>query len=538
MEVAEFELLELLQYNRSPGFGFPIWQRRRECRMKKKFRILLAAGLVLLLLLAGAALADAPFVVRTDRGAAVPAADVPNDSLQGNYTDDGPYSGTSSTTDVGPYSGNSSAVGPYTGTSNITNGDPGLTDSTEVGPSGSTGNNTVVDPSVITGNTTVVGPSVITGNTTGAVQEYRHTGIFGNITTQGEIYGSATVDLLSGTWTTGSFDLPQQLCHASPLESPGYAVHHVDSGAGSYDLDLNVDGQDDIHVGFDPSVGEIVFKRLDGADSLTKNYTFTYGHPALNVFYSPVTINIYIPKPTPTSTPAEPPTPVKPDAATTPAPATPTPAPAVVSRVTFKGAVYLLNHKNRTAQLKTLSNKKLTVLTIPASLKANGVAYRVTAVAPGACKKAPRLARVVLGKYVAKVGKNAFYGAKKLTTVTGGAAVKELGAGAFGSCVRLKKVPVFAKLQKIGASAYKGCKALPVITLSARVRTIGKNAFYGCAALKKVNVKTAALKNGSVGAGAFRGVYKKAVFVCPKKKTAVYQTLFLQKGAPKTIIVK
>ena len=535
--------------------------------MKKKFRILLAAGLVLLLLLAGAALADAPFVVRTDRGAAVPAADVPNDSLEGNYTKPGLYSGNStevgpSTTDVGPYSGNSSAVGPYTGTSNITNGDPGLTDSTEVGPSGSTGNNTVVDPShsngnntvvdpsdsngnntvvdpsVITGNTTVVGPSVITGNTTGAVQEYRHTGIFGNITTQGEIYGSATEDLLNGTWTAGSFDLPQQLCHASPLESPGYAVHHVDSGAGSYDLDLNVDGQDDIHVGYDPSVGEIVFQRLDGADSLTKNYTFTYGHPALNVFFSPVTINIYIPKPTPTSTPAETPTPVKTDAATTPAPATPTPAPAVVSRVTFKGAVYLLNHKNRTAQLKTLSNKKLTVLTIPASLKANGVAYRVTAVAPGACKKAPRLARVVLGKYVAKVGKNAFYGAKKLTTVTGGAAVKELGAGAFGSCVRLKKVPVFAKLQKIGASAYKGCKALPVITLSAKVRTIGKNAFYGCAALKKVNVKTAALKNGSVGAGAFRGVYKKAVFVCPKKKTAVYQTLFLQKGAPKTIIVK
>ena len=87
---------------------------------------------------------------------------------------------------------------------------------------------------------------------------------------------------------------------------------------------------------------------------------------------------------------------------------------------------------------------------------------------------------------------------------------------------------------EIKASACKGLKKLASVTVGKNIGIIGKNAFNGCKALKKITVKAANLTADSVGAAAFKGIYKKAVFTCPAKKVKAYKTLFVKKGAPKT----
>ena len=90
----------------------------------------------------------------------------------------------------------------------------------------------------------------------------------------------------------------------------------------------------------------------------------------------------------------------------------------------------------------------------------------------------------------------------------------------------------------IGASVFLNCKQLPKFTLAAKVKDIGKNAFKGCAALKTITVKTTKLTVKNVKAGAFNGIFAKAVFKCPKKKKSAYVSVFRKAGAPKTCVFK
>ena len=154
--------------------------------------------------------------------------------------------------------------------------------------------------------------------------------------------------------------------------------------------------------------------------------------------------------------------------------------------------------------------KSAKTVAIPATVSVNGKEAKVTAVADKAFYKDAKLTVVTIGKNVKTIGKNAFWGCPKLKTVKGGAAVVTIKEGAF-----------------------RGCKALTAITLNSKVKTIGKNAFYGCKKLKTVTLKTSRLTAKTVGANAFKGIYGKATFKCPKKKLAAYKKLLKAKGAPK-----
>ena len=97
-----------------------------------------------------------------------------------------------------------------------------------------------------------------------------------------------------------------------------------------------------------------------------------------------------------------------------------------------------------------------------------------------------------------------------------------------------KSVPVTT----IAPNAFKGMKKLTSVTIGKNVKKIGKNAFNGCKKLKKVTFKTTKLTAKTVGAGAFKGINKKAVFKCPKSKKAAYKKILLKKGAKKTMSFK
>lgn len=91
----------------------------------------------------------------------------------------------------------------------------------------------------------------------------------------------------------------------------------------------------------------------------------------------------------------------------------------------------------------TCDNDKGSAVTIPASIKISGRAYKVTAIA-----------------------NNAFKGNKKLAKVTIGANVKKIGKNAFNGCKNLKKVIIKTKkltAKTIGKNAFKGINKKAVV---------------------------------------------------------------------------
>ena len=99
---------------------------------------------------------------------------------------------------------------------------------------------------------------------------------------------------------------------------------------------------------------------------------------------------------------------------------------------------------------------------------------------------------------------------------------------AFRNCKRLKKVVIGNNVTTICHYAFQGCTRLQYVAVGSRVRVIGKYAFYGDKALKGITIKSKYIR--TVGAGAFKGIYGKAVLKVPRAKYAAYKRLFRGKG--------
>ncbi len=100
----------------------------------------------------------------------------------------------------------------------------------------------------------------------------------------------------------------------------------------------------------------------------------------------------------------------------------------------------------------TGSSKKLTSVNVPATVKFNGMTFKVTAINKKAFRKQTKLKSVVIGKNVKNIGSEAFSGAKKLAKVKfSGTAVKTIGKNAFKS---IKKNAVFS-VKKSKRTYYK-----------------------------------------------------------------------------------
>lgn len=284
----------------------------------------------------------------------------------------------------------------------------------------------------------------------------------------------------------------------------------------------------------------------------------------------------------PTKAPAADPT-VKP-ADPTVKPADPTAAPDADKNntVTVGKAEFKVNTKSKSVAYEgtAATGKKVTV---PATVKVNGVSYPVTSVSDGAFKNS-KVTSVKLGKNVTTVGKNAFKGCKKLTKVTFPAKLQKVEAGAFTGCTKLKAVSLPAATKTIGAKAFKNCKSLKKITIgqapkktrkaqilfgsynqgktlfaapasakvsigasalencvklrsviiNSQVTKIGSKTFQHCKELARVLVKS--LKLRAVGNNALKGVNNCKISV-PTIRLRKYRTLFKNKGQGRKVVI-
>ena len=135
-------------------------------------------------------------------------------------------------------------------------------------------------------------------------------------------------------------------------------------------------------------------------------------------------------------------------------------------------------------------SKTATTVSIPSTIKAGGITYKVTS-----------------------VRKDAFKNNKKLTKITIG-----------------------SNLKTIGANAFYGCTKLKTVTLGTGVTTVGSKAFYGCKKLTSITVKTTKLKK--IGSSAFKGIGSKATIKVPKTKLKTYTALCKKTGIGKNVKVK
>ena len=147
---------------------------------------------------------------------------------------------------------------------------------------------------------------------------------------------------------------------------------------------------------------------------------------------------------------------------------------------------------NLTVEYIAPINKKAKSVTIPATIKVNGITYKVTSIAGNAFKNNKKLTKATIGKNVTTIGEKAFY-----------------------KCAELTKVTIPSKVSKIG-----------------------KQAFYGCKKLKSITVKTTKLTGKNVGKQAFKGINAKATIKVPKSKLKVYKKLLKSKGVGSKAAIK
>lgn len=133
---------------------------------------------------------------------------------------------------------------------------------------------------------------------------------------------------------------------------------------------------------------------------------------------------------------------------------------------TKKSSCYKGNPKSGKVTYIGPVNKKVTSVTIPATVKIDGYTCKVTT-----------------------IGKNALKGCKKLKSVKIGSNVTTIATDAFYNCTSLSKVTIPSKVTTIRKYAFGNCKKLKTVTFQGKkVKFIGKAAFQNTGNKIKISV--------------------------------------------------
>jgi hypothetical protein len=210
-----------------------------------------------------------------------------------------------------------------------------------------------------------------------------------------------------------------------------------------------------------------------------------------------------------------------------------------ISTNTASFVVVSSDAKNPTVTLSRSKNTNATTITVPGSVKINGVRYTINQISKNAFKNNKKAKKAIIHKNITKIGDYAFSGCSSLTTVTGGAGVKIIGKGAFNGCVKLKKAPIGAKVTSIGEKAFYNCNNMTTMVIPVNVNKLGKQFAGKTPKMKTVTVKTKKLTKKNVNAKAYTGMgSKNTVTTVPKGMGKTYKTLFQNKGMNKKIKIK
>ena len=174
------------------------------------------------------------------------------------------------------------------------------------------------------------------------------------------------------------------------------------------------------------------------------------------------------------------------------------------------GAVYkvvIAKTKGGTVEYTKPLNNNTANISIPSTVRIDGISYKVTSIAANAFKNNKKIAKVKIGSNVTSIGKNAFSG-----------------------CSKLKTLMIGNNMVSIGDNAFLNCTSIKTVTIPAKVKKIGKQAFYGCKKLKTIKISTKKLVSKNVGSKAFAKIAPKATVKVPAFCLKSYKKLLQKKG--------
>lgn len=135
------------------------------------------------------------------------------------------------------------------------------------------------------------------------------------------------------------------------------------------------------------------------------------------------------------------------------------------SRIKRKGVLYQVlqsNSSKRTLQVTGLT-KQHNVVKIPDQIRCEGYTYRVTQIKKEALSGQKKLKKIVLGKNIRKIGKNAFANNRRLNMISFHTKGKiKIGAGAWKGCPRTIRI-------HLGKECSQSCRR-SVIKMNARMK--------------------------------------------------------------------
>lgn len=164
----------------------------------------------------------------------------------------------------------------------------------------------------------------------------------------------------------------------------------------------------------------------------------------------------------------------------------------------INGIYYNLKADTKSAEVTYGTNKYSGTVTIPSSIKNNGVTYSVTSIGYRAFDFCKSLTSVTIPNSVTNIGNEALDYCTSLVSITIPNSVTSIGHKAFYGCSSLSSVTIPNSVTEIGQSAFGGCSSLPVI---------GNLRYAGTFLVEAVDKKQSSysIKEGTryIGMGAF-----------------------------------
>lgn len=153
-------------------------------------------------------------------------------------------------------------------------------------------------------------------------------------------------------------------------------------------------------------------------------------------------------------------------------PSTSVPAKGEKLTDTKTNAVYKVTKsgkKNGTVEYTKNKNNKATSITIPSTVKIDGITYKVTSIASKAFENNTKVTKVTVSSNISKIGAKAFYGCKRLKSIT------------------IKTTKLTSKT--VGNKAFKGINSKAVIKVPGKKLSSYKKILKAVGAGEKVKIK-------------------------------------------------
>ena len=144
-----------------------------------------------------------------------------------------------------------------------------------------------------------------------------------------------------------------------------------------------------------------------------------------------------------------------------------------------------------------------TAITIPETVKINGIDFNVTIIESDAFYECSSLTSIEIPSGVTEIGNFAFLSCQNLESVTFGenSQLATIGESAFAGCSSLTSIEIPSGVTTIGEAAFNDCSSLTSIEIPSSVTTIGNSAFYYCSSLTSIEIPSGVT---TIGEGAFR----------------------------------